>query len=220
VRVILRTAIGMALFAGGLTFLTYGIVQAIEVGSCGTDEYGRSVGPACPDGFGPMIALMVFGAFGGLVGASIASSGGWSALAGGTARFFGVALIAVPAAVVLGFVDLHPDDTRPGYEVIAASVVPILLLSLPTLGKRPKPAPAIAAPVVMASAPQTPDAPFVPVTPVTPAASAASAPKAPVTRADAEEIASRLRQLEQLKESGLLSDQDYNERRRQILSEL
>ena len=45
---VIRVLIGFALAAGGLTFLVYGITQAIEVGSCGTDEYGNSVGPPCP----------------------------------------------------------------------------------------------------------------------------------------------------------------------------
>ena len=44
-RVIVRTGIGYLLFAGGLTFFVYGIAQAIETGNCGTDEYGRSIGP-------------------------------------------------------------------------------------------------------------------------------------------------------------------------------
>jgi len=52
---LIRIAMGLALFAGGLTFLAYGIAQAIENGNCGTDKYGRSVGPPCPTGFGPMI---------------------------------------------------------------------------------------------------------------------------------------------------------------------
>ena len=36
----------------------------------------------------------------------------------------------------------------------------------------------------------------------------------------AEDLASRLRQLEQLKASGLLADSEYAERRKQILAEL
>ena len=44
--------------------------------------------------------------------------------------------------------------------------------------------------------------------------------RAPATTAKAEDIASRLRQLEQLKESGLLSGTEYDQRRKQILAEL
>ena len=40
------------------------------------------------------------------------------------------------------------------------------------------------------------------------------------TTAKAEEIAARLRQLDQLKEAGLLDEAAYEERRRQILAEL
>ncbi len=181
---VIRVLIGFALATAGLTFLTYGIAQAIEVGSCGTDEYGNSVGPPCPPGMGPMIALMVLGTFVAIVGAAIA---------GRLLRFIAVIIVAVLAGVILGFVDLHADDTRPGYEIVVAVVAPMLLFSLPGLGRRR------ARPVFG--------------TPVAPPATAS-------TNAAAEDVAARLRQLDQLKEAGLLDDAAYAERRRQILAEL
>ena len=45
-------------------------------------------------------------------------------------------------------------------------------------------------------------------------------PKPQPTQQMAEDLASRLRQLEQLKASGLLADSEYTERRNQILAEL
>jgi amino acid transporter len=127
VSLVIRVLVGFAVATAGLTFLVYGIAQAIEVGSCGTDEYGNSVGPPCPPGMGPMIALMVLGTFIAIVGAAVA---------GRLIRFIAVIVVAVLAGVVLGIVDLHADDTRPGYEVVAAVVAPMLVFCLPGLGKR------------------------------------------------------------------------------------
>jgi hypothetical protein len=182
VSTIPRTAVGYALFTGGLTFLVYGIAQAIMNGSCGTDESGYAVGPPCPSGFGPMIALMVLGSFAAVLGVALAA---WRR--GGIVRFVFVSTFATLAGVVLGFADLHDDDTRPGLEIVAAVAVPAVLLTVPVAFRTrttPPPPP----------------------------------PQAP--QAGAEEIAARLRQLEQLKDSGLLDDAAYRQRRGQILAEL
>ena len=128
-KVILRSGLGLAIAAGGLTFLTYGIAQAVTTGSCGTSSNGVSYGPACPDGFAPMILLMILGTFLAIGGA---------ALAGRLASFVGALFVAVIAGVVLGIVDLHPGDTRPGLEILAAVIVPIMLFVLPGIGRRPR----------------------------------------------------------------------------------
>ncbi len=203
--VIFRTGSGFALFAGGLTFLTYGVAQAIQNGNCGTDSYGRSIGPACPSGMGPMISLMVLGTFVAIAGAMLASArrGGLAmGVVGGTLRFFGALIVSVIAGVVLGIVDVHADDTRPGLEVVAAVVGPVLLFSLPGLARRPQADddPIVGTPIVMA---------------------AVNTPSAPVaTPGHAEDVASRLRQLDQLRESGLLQPDEYAARRKQILADL
>jgi amino acid transporter len=188
VSLVIRALIGFALAAAGLTFLTYGIAQAIEVGSCGTDEYGNAVGPPCPPGIGPMIVLMVLGTFVALIGAAIA---------GRLLRFIPVIMVAALAGVVLGIVDLHDDDTRPGNEIVVAVVAPMLIFMLPGLGKRRT------RPV------------FTPTMPPPP-----QPQPQPTTNANAEDVASRLRQLDQLKEAGLLDDAAYDEQRRRILAEL
>ena len=188
---VIRVLIGFAAATGGLTFLVYGIAQAIEVGSCGTDEYGNSVGPPCPPGMGPMIALMVLGTFVAIVGAAIA---------GRLIRFIAVIIVAVLAGVGLGIIDLNADDTRPGYEIVVAVVAPMLLFSLPGLGKR-RTRPVFTIPQPAPAGPPSP------------------APT-PVTKADPEDIAARLRQLDQLKESGLLDDAAYAEQRKRILADL
>jgi len=203
VRSLPRIAVGMAVFAGGLTLLVYGIAQAVEIGSCGTDEYGRSIGPPCPDGFGPMIALMVLGAFAALGGAMLSARGpvGIAAL-GGMVRFFAAGIVAGGAGAVLALIDLHDADSRPGLEVVAVVVVPVLAFSLPGLARgKPRAAPAVAAPEPAVAAPG-------------PAVAAARA------STSADEVASRLRQLEQLRQSGLLGDDEYKARRAQILGDL
>ena len=48
----------------------------------------------------------------------------------------------------------------------------------------------------------------------------ATPPPAPTTRASAHEIAERPRQLDQLRDPGLLDEAAYKERRTQILAEL
>jgi hypothetical protein len=207
-RTLPRLAVGFVVFAGGLTFLVYGISQAVSTGSCGSSSNGLSYGPACPTGMGPMILLMVLGTFAALIGAGVASvrsSGGGVAVLGGVGRFIAALIVAVIAGVVLGFVDLHSDDTRPGLEILVAVVAPLLLFAVPAIGIVParKVKPAAAAPVDDGSIVwQTPAAPR------------------KATTANAEDIASRLRQLDQLKSSGLLGEQEYAERRRQILAEL
>lgn len=188
-KTVLRLAIGFAVFAGGLTFLVYGIAQAIDNGSCGTSSNGYSAGPPCPSGFGPMILLMVLGTFAALVGVGLAAGG-----ARGVARFVAAGTVAVLAGVVLGIVDLHADDTRPGLEIVVAVVAPLLVLTLPGVSRPPR-ARAAGAPVT-------------------------EPPAARTTTASAEDIATRLRQLDQLRDSGLLDEAAYKERRDQILAEL
>ena len=182
---LVRTGLGYALFAGGLTFLVYGIAQAIENGSCGTDEYGNSVG-VCPSGFGPMVALMVLGTFVAIIGAAVAA-----VRVSTIARLVFAGVAAVIAGVVLGFVDVHADDTRPGVEILLAVMVPLALFSVPGVRRASAPAVTFATP-----------------------------PPAPTTRVNADEIAERLRRLDQLRESGLLDEAAYKERRTQILAEL
>jgi hypothetical protein len=228
VRLVVRTALGLFVLAGGLTFFCYGLAQAIENGSCGTDKYGRSVGPPCPSGTGAMIALMVLGVFAAFGGASLFASRrpvGAMAMLGGTVLLIISLFAAGIAAAVIGIVDLHDDDTRPGYEIVVVVLAAVLLPAIPALLRRPSvaPTPLGATPLAFASAtPQapppatsTPDPapPFAPATPSSPASSFGAT-------ARAEDIASRLRQLEQLKESGLLSGDEYDQRRKQILAEL
>jgi hypothetical protein len=199
VKTVLRIAIGFAAFAGGLTFLVYGIAQAIDNGSCGSSSSGYSSGPPCPSGFGPMIALMVLGTFVGLIGMGIAAGG-----ARGVGRFITALAVGVVAGVVFGIIDLHADDTRPGLEIVVAVVAPLLIFTLPGMSRRPVGAPSLAS--ASGKAP--------PVTFATPP------PKAATTNASAEDIATRLRQLDQLRDSGLLDEAAYKERRAQILAEL
>jgi len=216
VRLIVRTVLGLGLLAGGLTCFCYGLAQAIENGSCGTDEYGRAIGPACPEGMGPMILLMVLGVFAAFAGASLFASRrriGAMAMVGGTVLLVISLFASGIAAAVIGIVDLHDDDTRPGYEIVVVVLAAVLLPAIPALLRRPAvPAtPLGATPLAFASSP--------PASPP-PSAPAPEPVRPPATAAHAEDIASRLRQLEQLKESGLLSGDEYDQRRKQILAEL
>jgi hypothetical protein len=223
VRLLIRTVLGLGLFAGGLTWFGYGLAQTIENGSCGTDRYGHAVGPPCPSGTGALIALMILGVFLAVGGAGLFSlrrGFAGTAIVGGVGRLlFGIFGVGI-ACAVFGIVDLHADDTRPGYEVIAAVLVATLIPAIPALLRRAPQAtpvpPLMGTPLAFASAPPAspPPAPSFDGTPppATPAPSN--------TNARAEDIASRLRQLDQLKDSGLLSGDEYNQRRKQILAEL
>ena len=194
-RVIVRTGIGYLLFASGMTFFIYGIAQAIQTGNCG--EYG----PSCPTGFGPLILLTILGTFMAIIGTSVAAVG-----LGVVARLVFAAIIAALAGVVLGIVDLHDDDSRPGLEIVAAVLVPLALLSFP-------------GPKVNEQRRARPAGAPVPDPPVTFAGPAPEWRK-PAPRQSADEIAGRLRQLDQLRDSGLLDEAAYKERRAQILAEL
>ena len=212
-RLLIRTVLGLGLFAGGLTWFGYGLAQTIENGSCGTDRYGRAVGPPCPTGTGALIALMILGVFLAVGGAGLFSlrrGFAGTAIVGGVGRLlFGIFGVGI-ACAVFGIVDLHADDTRPGYEVVAAVLVATLIPAIPALLRAPAgvPVPPLrGTPLAFASAPPASPPPPEPV-------------RAPATTAKAEDIASRLRQLDQLKDSGLLSGDEYNQRRKQILAEL
>ena len=224
---LIRTTIGLGAAAGGLSLLTYGIAQAIENGSCGVDEYGNVLGAPCPDGFGPMIVLMIFGTFVALAGAALASS---------LVRFILPVIIAVCAGVVLGFLDVNENDTRPGLEILAVVAAPMVLFTVPFVGRRRSRGYVVQSnesgitvegvtPQQMEQVQKVADRFGVRVNP--PAAAAEPTFSAPApqwqhnhTPGDPEAIAQRLRQLDQLKESGLLDDAAYAEQRKRILSEL
>jgi hypothetical protein len=142
---------------------------------------------------GPMIVLMILGTFVALIGAGVAAVG-----LGVVARLVLTGIIAIVAGVVLGLVDLHDDDSRPGLEIVIAVLAPLAGLSLPGPKAREK------------RRPDVRPATDPPVTFATP----------PATHQSADEIAARLRQLDQLKDSGLLDEAAYDERRKQILAEL
>ncbi len=211
-RRLVSTVLGLGVFAGGLTWFGYGLAQAIENGSCGTDKYGRAVGPPCPSGTGAMIALMVLGVFLAVGGSALFSiRGGFAAsgILGGVGRLlFGIFGVGI-AAAVFGIADLHADDTRPGYEIVIVVLVATLVPAIPALLRRGS---AVPPPPALAGMP--------PAFATAPPASAPTPPREPATTAKAEDVASRLRQLEQLKASGLLSGDEYDQRRKQILAEL
>jgi hypothetical protein len=210
VRLLVSTVIGLGAFAGGLTWFGYGLAQTIENGSCGTDRYGRAVGPPCPSGTGALIALMILGVFLAVGGSGLFSLRGDFAargIVGGVGRLlFGIFGVGI-AAAVFGIVDLHADDTRPGYEIVIVVLVLTLVPAIPALLRRstavPPPPRLAGTPLAFATPAPTP-----------------TAPREPATTAKAEDVASRLRQLEQLKASGLLSGDEYDQRRKQILAEL
>ena len=88
VRLIMRDRRSDSVLAtAGLTFLTYGIAQAIENGSCGIDKYGTLARPTVPRRIsGPMIVLMVLG---------IVRGDRRRAIAGSLLRFIFVIIVAV-----------------------------------------------------------------------------------------------------------------------------
>src|SRR4029079_14141901 len=128
--------------------------------------------PTCTSGVAAMILLMVLGTIVALIGAAIA---------GVIVRFVPTLLVAVGAAVVLGIVDQNPDDTRPGYEVLLAVLIPLALFTLPGVGRPRAPILARATTAAVQTAPPI---------------------DGPVQWPQTEDAASRLRQLEQLKQSG------------------
>ena len=141
-----------------------------------------------------MIVLMILGTFVALIGAGVAAVG-----LGVVARLVFAGIIAVLAGVVLGFVDLHDDDSRPGPEIVAgragaagAALVPRARRCARSGARAPAPAARdrAAGDVRGAAAGADADA-----------------------RQSADEIAARLRQLDQLRDSGLLDEAAYKERR-------
>jgi hypothetical protein len=206
-RLLLCTAVGMVLLAGGLTAFSYGLAQVIETGSCGTDEYGRSYGPPCPAGTAWMIVSMIGGVFAALAGAFVFAVRGGAV---GLSLLIVGPLCVAASASVLGIVDVHASDTRPGHEVmwIAGGFAALVaLVGAMRAGGHP---------VVAAGEPPAGRASVRDL--------AAGLRQVQARRKDAsgraEDIAARLRQLDQLRQSGLLPEDDYAERRQQILAEL
>ena len=153
---------------------------------------------------------MVFGTFLALAGAALASS---------LVRFILPIIVAVCAGVVLGFLDVNETDTRPGLEIIAVVAAPMVLFTVPFVGKRR------ARGFVVQPQAHTATASFGGPPPPEPATEPTFNAPAPQwahkhTPGDPEAIAARLRQLDQLKESGLLDDAAYAEQRKRILAEL
>ena len=209
--VLIRTTIGLGAAAAGLTALTYGIAQAIENGSCGVDEYGNVLGAPCPDGFGPMIVLMVFGYVRGArrrrarqLARALHLPDHRRRLRGRRAR-----LPRRPRDGHAAGARDHRGRRRPDGAVHrpVRRQAPRARVRRPATGARRPPRPSAgrrhrepaAEPTFNAPAPQW---------------------EHKHTPGDPEAIAARLRQLDQLKESGLLDDAAYAEQRKRILAEL
>ena len=113
-----------------MTFFVYGLAQAIENGTCGTDEDGHVGRPALPERVrpadraddprhvhrGPRRDRRRLGA----PGRRAARSGRARRSRSSPRSCFGI-------------VDLNADDTRPGFEIIVAAIAPAVLFAVPAL---------------------------------------------------------------------------------------
>jgi len=213
----LRTLIGMALGVAGVALPAWGLFHLVRQPSCGSDGI-TTVGPPCPDEIVWWILAMVGSAVV-LVPLAIGIAGRG---ADGRMRLFGPILLAEPialvAAVVVSLVGASSDpDTHWVGWVVAGVGGVILLLSLPGIVRaatRPPPANVLHAP--LAAAAGDPEA-AAKIAQLAGQLQRVAEAKGAAARDD---LAERLRRLDELRASGAISAEEHRRRRDEILKEV
>ena len=88
---LVKTILGAALFVGGVALFNVKLIELLETGTCASGNVPYEIAPGyqCPEDTGTDVLLMVAGIFGGLIGAGIFAFRGQSPW-GGRSRFSGM----------------------------------------------------------------------------------------------------------------------------------
>jgi hypothetical protein len=117
----LRTAIGLAMFAGGLAGVCYALVRLMHIGTCASGNTPYAIARQCPSGTGAVTGVLVGSIFLALIGAAIAAVG--------LAISMGVAFTAVGAAALYG--GLTAPGSAQGASAAGYSVgIPFIVIGL------------------------------------------------------------------------------------------
>jgi hypothetical protein len=224
--------LGMLLCLVSLLLMTWALYHLVRTGTCASGGPYVSARP-CPSDTGAKILGLMGGIFGLLIGGAVYAARGGRGRGGGTLGMGVVlwSLLFISLAVATFVAAYGPaNNDAPGAKTAAVilAIVFLPMAILPLLGavgfgagrKRlfggggdaprvyPKPAPP---PMDFSPRPAgTPVSPFSP-----PAAPPSSAPGA-----QAGDVATRLRKLDQLRDSGLLTDEEFEAKKADILREL
>jgi len=68
---LIKAPVGLALFVGGIVLFNLKLVSLLETGTCASGNTPYQISQPCPAGTGTDILLLVAGIFGGLIGAAI-----------------------------------------------------------------------------------------------------------------------------------------------------
>lgn len=211
---LLKTILGAALFVGGTVVFNVKLVELLEVGTCASGNQPFEIARECPQGTGEAAGLMVAGIFAGLFGVALFAFRGDPPWGGGRSRLLGAfswgtlawgTFFAASGAAILIAArtseDLPPDGELGGTIVgitFLVMGVPAVLFALwavvTSLGDRDeRPAAAPGGGFGLAGA--------------------------PATMASGGDSVSKLERLQRLRESGALTEAEFQREKAKVLSE-
>jgi hypothetical protein len=221
---LLKTVVGAALFLGGIILFNVELIGLLKTGTCASGG-PYEISQPCPEGTGTDILLLMGSIFGGLIGAAIFAFRGESPWGSGKSRwggFFGLGtfawglFFAATGASALIF-SLGYDDDGAGGKLGGMIVgVTFLFMGVPALvislwgffksfgsdggrGSRSASAGSVGS--------------------MTTASTPGAASAATVGRAGAGDTIGRVERLQKLRESGALSDAEFEREKAKILAE-
>ncbi len=228
----LKALIGGALFLGSVVFFSKQLVELLEIGTCASGNTPYVSARPCPEGAGTDAMLLMGSILTGLVGAWIfavrgsrpgrADQGGVSRGLSSGAAMWAIFFTGSGAYILFASLtkDSLPEDGRLGGIIVGAT---FLLMGLPVsvylawaalsdLGdRRQKPDDRFTLPESEATVRPAPRVPYVPATP-------APAPTPAQPSEDAEyDLLTRLERLQRLRESGALTEAEFETQKRRIL---
>ncbi|HEY5159984.1 MAG TPA: hypothetical protein VII83_02820, partial [Gaiellaceae bacterium] len=115
---VLRALIGLALFVGGLSGLSVGLVHMMHIGTCASGNTPYVIGRQCPSGTGWYFALLFGSVFAALIGAALAALG--------MALPMGIGFTAIGAVALYG--GLTAPGSAQGAAVAGYTVGPIFIV--------------------------------------------------------------------------------------------
>lgn len=220
-----RSLLGMAICLASLLFMTWALYHLVRTGTCASGGPYVSARP-CPAGTGAKILILMGSIFGLLVGGGVyASRGGRGegTLGMGVVLWSLLFISLAVATFVAAYGPANNDDAGARTAAIVLMIVFLPMGLLPLIGaigfggRRP------GSPTSARKYP-TPAPPQYPLATPAPAGGPATGPTAFSTPAAAapsgRDIAARLRKLDELRDTGLLTDEEFKTKKAELLKEL
>jgi Short C-terminal domain len=224
-----RSLLGMAICLASLLFMVWALYHLVRTGTCASGGPDVSARP-CPEGTGTKIVGLTGSIFGLLIGGGIYAARGGRGV-GGTLGMGVVlwSLLFVSLAVatfVAAYGPANNDDSGARSAAIVLMIVFLPMGLLPLLGvvgfgagrKRLK----ASASATLKRYPKAAPPEWTP--PIPPARPGAAAPTSASVAASpggvAGDVAERLRKLDEMRDTGLLTDEDFEAKKAELLREL